>query len=319
MFKYKVVFNFKEKYTCVSQKLNVPNPGKYSNKIAWVEHVSINSNGIEMYFNADNKIVDFNEFHKIVNRFKSYLIGILDCDILLSKDKYDMNMYLLEDNNWCKLNFALITKMTGINYKTVLTEKNAVRLLEYIYGECEIPLSTILLKKSKVIADERQRFISIMTACEIGVKEFYLEAIPELGVILDNLQAPPITKLLGSIFYEYFNVEFPKELRKSIHKFVERRNLLVHSLGRDSPSGEECFECYVTVLKTLNFFNKFLNNGFYNELYDEKVELISRGGNESQFILSDFLKEQISLGKTDVSFQVTISNDYRKEMSNKNV
>ncbi|BDP52048.1 hypothetical protein EfmJHP10_34840 (plasmid) [Enterococcus faecium] len=71
------------------------------------------------------------------------------------------------------------------------------------------------------------------------------------------------------MFKGYFNIEFPKEIRKEIKNFIEKRNKLVHSPQgskptiEECPQGskptiEECFECYMAVLKTFNFFIKLM-------------------------------------------------------------
>ncbi|BDP82661.1 hypothetical protein EfmAA290_33370 (plasmid) [Enterococcus faecium] len=60
------------------------------------------------------------------------------------------------------------------------------------------------------------------------------------------------------MFKGYFNIEFPKEIRKEIKNFIEKRNKLVHSPQGSKPTIEECFECYMAVLKTFNFFIKLM-------------------------------------------------------------
>ncbi|HBK5410196.1 TPA: hypothetical protein LLB91_002755, partial [Enterococcus faecium] len=165
----------------------------------------------------------------MIERLKDFMISVWDVAMLADESNYTSSIYRLEDSNWIEISLELKTLPNSVNYIIRDITSEAQQLVNYMHGHESIPFSLILLKRSKNISNTRDRFISIITACEIGVKEFYQQEKPDLTLIFENLQSPPVDKLLGSMFKGYFNIEFPKEIRKEIKNFIEKRNKLVHS------------------------------------------------------------------------------------------
>ncbi|MDT2863242.1 hypothetical protein P7H71_01840 [Lactococcus lactis] len=313
MFKYKVCLNFKKNTGLISQDLKINNKEKSADKQITVEKIMLRNSGISIFFQTKIQLDDFTKIFEMVNRLKNFLIAVTDVSILNCRDDYEEIIYS-EDNqgNWVRLVFELSSNIAFIDYQKKLSEDDSKNLVEYMYGFDRLPLSYILLKKSKNISDRRQQFISIMTACEFGVKEFYKETKPDLSIILDNLQSPSIPKLLGSIFYDYFQDDFPKELRKKVQKYVEKRNKLIHTSEDNTPTLFECLDCYSAVLSTLNHLSKFNKSYLYFNLYEEKVLLKPLGNNQAQLVYSDLMNEYITSGQLSISTKVNIENMFDK-------
>lgn len=310
MFNYKIYLKFKDEDNLLKQEINVLNPGQEGVRPIFITKISILKSGILIFISSIEKISNFSSIAEMITRLKNFMIAVLDISILNNENAYTEEIYLQEGGQWNKVVFEFTSNIIFVDYKRRATTEDCQHLVNYMYGDEDLPLSYILLKKSKNIEDRRQQFISIMTACEIGVKEFYKETKPDLAIILDNLQSPPITKLLGSIFTKYFQNEFPKELRKQIQQYVERRNSFIHSSQKNVPSLEECIKCYTTVLKTLNYLSKMGGDFLYNHIYDEELTLIQLDKNMSKFECSDLIKQKITSGELIVNAKINVSHDY---------
>ncbi|MDG4977702.1 hypothetical protein [Lactococcus lactis] len=313
MFNYKVCLVFKKNDTILSQELNVENSNTARNRMIKITKVITSSDGLTIFFCSNEKITDFTEVFEMVTRFKNFMIAVQDISSLNDVDKYEETIFQQnESGNWEEIFFDAEPSLAFLDFKKAMTPEIYKQLLGHMYGSENLPLSYILLKKSKNLKDRRQQFISIMTACEIGVKEFYKESKPDLSIILDNLQSPSIPKLLGSIFKSYFEVEFPKELRKQIQKYVEQRNGFIHSSEKNIPTLEECLDCYIAVLKTLNYLNKINDNYLYYDLYEEEINLISVSNTQARIVFSDLIKERVSARQLNMSTGFSINLNYSK-------
>lgn len=313
MFTYKVCLNFKEKNGLISQDLRINNESKSPDAEITIEKIMFRNTGITIFFQTKVQLDDFTKISEMVNRLKNFLIAVTDISVLNRNDAYEEIIYSEDSQgNWVRLIFELSSNIVSIDYQKEMSEDELQNLVDYMYGLDRLPLSYILLKKSKNISDRRQQFISIMTACEFGVKEFYKETKPDLSIILDNLQSPSIPKLLGSIFYDYFHEDFPKELRKKVQKYVEKRNKLIHASEDNTPTLFECFDCYSVVLKTLNQLSKFNKSYLYSNLYEESVLLKPLGNNQAQLIYSDLVNEYINCGRLNISTKVNVVNMFDK-------
>lgn len=313
MFNYKVCLDFKEEDMILSQELNIESLGITRDRIIKITKIITSSVGITILFCSSEKLTDFTEIFEMVTRFKNFMIAVQDISVLNDVDRYENTIYQQnESGNWEKICFDAEPSITFLDFKKEMTPEVYKQLLDHMYGYENLPLSYILLKKSKNLKDRRQQFISIMTACEIGVKEFYKESKPDLSIILDNLQSPSIPKLLGSIFKSYFEVEFPKEIRKQIQKYVKQRNGFIHSSEKNIPTLEECLDCYMAVLKTLNYLNKINDNYLYYDLYEEEINLISVSNTQARIEFSDLIKEHASAGQLCISTGLNLNPNYSK-------
>ncbi|EAD2948590.1 hypothetical protein D3142_12505, partial [Listeria monocytogenes] len=219
-----------------------------------------------------------------------------------NKDNYDLKIFNWEDGEWKEVLLKLSVSPTSIGFEMKVNDAQAKLFIEYLMNKNKIPLGLILLKRSKTINDSKSKFISIVTACEVGVKECYSKKSPELGLYLEDIQSPPLVKLLGTLFHQIFGERFPKELRTELGKMVELRNKIVHKSER-SPNHEELYLGYLTVLRTLNFLNKVSNNGFYNQYYDEDVSMESTGSSATKQIkMSKKLEQAIKNCEIKLAF-----------------
>ncbi|HBK5012234.1 TPA: hypothetical protein LK618_002405 [Enterococcus faecium] len=248
----------------------------------------------------------------MIERLKDFMISVWDVAMLADESNYTSSIYRLEDSNWIEISLELKTLPNSVNYIIRDITSEAQQLVNYMHGHESIPFSLILLKRSKNISNTRDRFISIITACEIGVKEFYQQEKPDLTLIFENLQSPPVDKLLGSMFKGYFNIEFPKEIRKEIKNFIEKRNKLVHSPQGSKPTIEECFECYMAVLKTFNFFYKINDSFMYRDFYEESIELTPTEPNKSQITLSKELERKVESQELAIRISITNVSTYKE-------
>ncbi|MBC2213085.1 hypothetical protein IA829_02835 [Listeria seeligeri] len=270
-----------------------------------LKKIEFTAKGSSCFFCFEESEVDevatMNDLHK---RLIDYVVTAWDFDIYGNKQNYSLTFFEWVNEEWKEMNLDLMVSVSSINFHPKIEQKEADLLISHINGKNELPLALILLKRSKLIHDERSKFVSIITACEIGVKEFYSKKIPELGLLLDEMTSPPVVKLLGSLFKKYFEETFPKELRSKLEKMIEIRNSIVHR-SAIKPTHTELLSCYVVVLKTLNFLNKKSDNGFYNEYYDEEVsfEPIESTG-QLQINGSDKLNKAVEEGKIIYGFDI---------------
>lgn len=146
----------------------------------------------------------------------------------------------------------------------------------------------------------------MVTACELAVKEYYGQKKECFIPLLEEIQSPPIVKLVGSMFLQIFGYEFPKNIRKDIGNCVTKRNSLIHSINSLEPTNEELIFCYSTVLKSLNFLNKDTNLGLYNPYYEESVRLDILGNNEGKLELSKNLKKGLEEGEVVVRATIDV-------------
>ncbi|ECH3378086.1 hypothetical protein FOZ80_11990 [Listeria monocytogenes] len=268
-----------------------------------LDRVEFSNKGIISYlsFNKSEKhpIAKINDIHqKMIN----YAVGILDLEMYTNKDNYDLKIFNWEDGEWKEVLLKLSVSPTSIGFEMKVNDAQAKLFIEYLMNKNKIPLGLILLKRSKTINDSKSKFISIVTACEVGVKECYSKKSPELGLYLEDIQSPPLVKLLGTLFHQIFGERFPKELRTELGKMVELRNKIVHKSER-SPNHEELYLGYLTVLRTLNFLNKVSNNGFYNQYYDEDVSMESTGSSATKQIkMSKKLEQAIKNCEIKLAF-----------------
>ncbi|EMW5726595.1 hypothetical protein OHE40_10730 [Enterococcus faecium] len=309
---YKLELKLKEKEFDVRPISIEINPPKIlENKEIQIKKIEVAKSQLIIFFDCKEKISNFESIAKIMLRLKDFMISVWDVSLLIEEEAYDQYIYFFECNEWREVIVELEINPVTVNYTKVNINEHAQELIDYIFGENNLPFSLTLLKKSKVIQSPRERFVTMITACEIGVKEFYQKEKPDTRFLLENMQSPPIVKLLGTMFESYFGCSFPKELRKEIDGLVKKRNDFVHS-AKEGPSIDECYNCYSIVLQTLNFLYKISNSYLYNALYDERVVFVPTGINQSQMVLTDLAQKEVAQGNASISTNINITKNYRK-------
>ncbi|BDP94430.1 hypothetical protein EfmGK941_14350 [Enterococcus faecium] len=248
----------------------------------------------------------------MIERLKDFMISVWDVAMLADESNYTSSIYRLEDSNWIEISLELKTLPNSVNYIIRDITSEAQQLVNYMHGHESIPFSLILLKRSKNISNTRDRFISIITACEIGVKEFYQQEKPDLTLIFENLSEMYQKLSFVSMFKGYFNIEFPKEIRNEIKNFIEKRNKLVHSPQGSKPTIEECFEYKEVVLKTFNFFYKINDSFMYRDFYEESIELTPTEPNKSQITLSKELERKVESQELAIGISITNVSTYKE-------
>lgn len=308
---YKLELTLKEKEFGVQPiSLRIDPPKVLENEEIKVEEIKVDESKLIVFFCCREKINNFESIANLMIRLKDFMISVWDISLLIEEDAYDESLYIFRNNEWKELDIELEINPVTVNYTKIYIQEHAKELIAYISGADNLPFSLILLKKSKIIKNPRERFVAIITACEIGVKEFYQREKPDTRFLLENMQSPPVVKLLGTMFKSYFGYDFPKKLRRKLDVLVRRRNDFVHS-AKAGPSNVECYDCYTIVLQTLNFLYKKSDSYLYNALYDEKVKFVPKGKNQAQMVLTDLAKKEVEKGNAKISANISIINNYK--------
>lgn len=295
---YKISIKLNEKKLPFNSKNQINVEGE-----RYLKKIVLEENGIFVYIETEEKFTDMTYLLQLEKNLLQYLIVIMDIEMKDHQTEY----YTKEKDSeqWKKMKTAIISNIVNVNFSNISIQSSAQNFIEMILGYKKIPYPLIQLKNAKKINNNNDKFVAIITACELSVKEFYINKLPDLGILLEEVSSPPVVKLLGNMFLKYFSKEFPKELRKKLDGLIRIRNKIVHT-SDISVSFEENHECYITVLKIVNFLNKLEDNGYYNNWYDEEISLIPQGISTSQIEISDKLKSDISNSKLE--FNMTIDN-----------
>lgn len=270
-----------------------------------IKKIEMKNEEVIIFLEYLKNIDDVKILLQISERMIQYMIAIYDFSVFQNVNNYVVEYFVEKSGNWKHLYPEKTGKLENVDFQKKIIDDSFENISDFLNGKKEIPFSLILLKNTKSIEGLSEKFVSIITACEIGVKEFYKEQIPGASILLEEIQSPPVVKLLGTMFENYFSEPFPSELRKKIDKYIRIRNKIVHS-SSVIPTIDEVFDCYISVLRTLNFLNNFSKNEFYNFWYDENVEFIPCSYNTGRLVSSDVLQEEISKGNLELSVKLKL-------------
>jgi hypothetical protein len=121
-------------------------------------------------------------------------------------------------------------------------------LSEMMERNVEEPLGHQLFREAwtQRVSNPRSALAIGVAALEVGVKELIGKLVPEANWLVEQLQAPPVWRILRDfvptlrprVWLRGKTFDLPKELLTQIHKAVEARNGLVHR-GEPPPVREE--------------------------------------------------------------------------------
>ena len=262
-----------------------------------------------MYDYAYNEVNDnLNKFLiDQVSRISKYLSNVFD---FTEVQNMTTTFFIKQEEVWNEHKLELDSEITYIDYyRDLQNEDRLNNFANYLGGQLEIPESMVILKNTKQIFDIRTKYIMIVVALEVGTKEFYIQLHPELNSLFEKIPSPPVTQLLGTIFKEINNVEFPRELRKQIDKIIIKRNKLVHSINKNTYntlSISDAFDAYNVVLQSLNFLNKFAFPQFFDSNYDKIISFTDAGKNTKRINTNGFIDNDL------VGFSIGFTNHFKK-------
>jgi len=303
--------NKTDKFGNIDAKINIIPPKVIEDFNITITNINIGSSEVSIYFFSPIFLNDFSSVSKIIDRLKDFMLAVWDISIFLDDELYEQTIYVNENDQWREVVFQFELDPISVNYTYINVSDHSQELVKYLSGENNLPFSLVLLKKSTSIKSLRERFVTIITACELGVKEFYKKERPDTQALLENMQSPSIVKMLGDMFFKYFGIKFPKNLRKDLDSFITMRNKYVHS-SNESPSSQECFNCYVVVLRTFNFLNKISNSYLFNSIFDEDFKLQDVEINSAKLLMSESIKELVAKGELEFNVGIKISKNYSK-------
>jgi len=145
-----------------------------------------------------------------------------------------------------------------------LGARHATEIERLIATTATEPFAYELLREARSLGENtRSAHIMAVTALEIGVKRFLAERIPDATWILDELQTPPVVRILQ----EFLPTLLPDSgwhplsegILKRLRSAVARRNKLAH-VGQDPPSSidvREVIELVAEVLYLLDWYRGF--------------------------------------------------------------
>ena len=229
-----------------------------------------------------------------VSRISKYLINVFD---FTEVQNMTTTFFIKQEDVWVEHKLELNSEITYIDYyRNLQNEDRLKNFANYLSGQFEIPESLVILKNTKKISDIRTKYIMILVALEIGIKEFYTQLHPELNSLFEKIPSPPVTELLGTIFKEINNKEFPKELRTKIGPIIKKRNKLVHSINKSSsntPSISDTFDAFNIVLRSLNFLNSYAFPTFFDSNYNKTLSLTDAGKNTKKINSQGFIDQDL--------------------------
>ena len=153
--------------------------------------------------------------------------------------------------------FIKFTLRQGSVFDPRDADVNEVR--RFLSKDVEPPVYHELLREAKELqtSSPKSSVILAISAAEIAVKSVIVSRVPESTWLLDNIQSPPVVRML----IQYLPALFPREqqlyelqnksgLIKTIEGGVQIRNLMVHK-GSSPPAGENVIEIIRAVQELL--------------------------------------------------------------------
>ncbi|NIJ51441.1 hypothetical protein [Dyadobacter arcticus] len=129
------------------------------------------------------------------------------------------------------------------------------------------PLPFEILNEAKVTMSSTPRaaLIMVATALEIGVKQFIKSRSPDTEWILENIQSPPVIKLISELVQQLEpRLDFSKETIASAKNLISERNKAIHSGVFDNSTknaariGEKMHN-YATLVNDILYYLEFFS------------------------------------------------------------
>jgi hypothetical protein len=153
----------------------------------------------------------------------------------------------LDGLEWKPVAHYLSMKIRQLENPPKLTDEATEFVGTAILGDLDEPLGHELLREAWTNCDTnlRSAIVLAVAAAEVGFKQFAMKVFPETGWILENLQSPPLVRMLELFPWDKLKlaingqpVTVPDLLKDELKKAVTLRNEIVHgrsgTLTRDT-------------------------------------------------------------------------------------
>lgn len=150
----------------------------------------------------------------------------------------------------------------------VLTPDSTEFVSKGIAGDLDEPLGHELLREawSNLEANQRSAVVIAVAAAEVGFKQFAITFLPDTAWILENLQSPPLNKMLDlfpwdkvKLAINQLPIAVPDVTKAELRKAVTLRNEIVHGGGRALTV--DTAEAVLHTVRDLLYFLDTMNDG----------------------------------------------------------
>jgi len=170
-------------------------------------------------------------------------------------------MWSLDAIEWKYVADYMSLRIKQLENPPVLTDAATEFVRNEIVGELDEPLGHELLREAWTNQETnlRSAIVLAVAAAEVGFKQFASKVFPDCAWILENLQSPPLSKMLDLFPWDKMKlaineqpVTVPDSIKDELKKAVTLRNEIVH--GRSGALTSDITESVLFSVRDLLYF-----------------------------------------------------------------
>lgn len=167
-----------------------------------------------------------------------------------------------------------------------------------------------MFSASKIQVDPSLRIVEIAIAAEMAIKQFYAIRLPQLSIMLDKIQSPPMEQLYGSLYCSYFGCDF--KFKKEMKKLFEIRNAVVHKISTEKVTREVALHYSHIVQQAISLLQCSLSEdeSMLLENFKDIGRLQPLAGCRGQIVMTASQEERIQRGIASGRYPLVITSDY---------
>jgi hypothetical protein len=162
---------------------------------------------------------------------------------------------------WKPVTDYMSLRIKQVENPPILTDAAIEFARTEILGELDEPLGHELLREAWTNQDAnlRSAIVIAVAAAEVGFKQFAAKTLPDTAWILENLQSPPLSKMLDLFPWDKMKLQIngrpvtvPDSIKDELKKAVTLRNEIVH--GRSGTLTSDTSESVLYCVRDLLYF-----------------------------------------------------------------
>src|ERR1700735_1378761 len=167
----------------------------------------------------------------------------------------------LDGAEWKPVADYMSMRIRQLENPPILTDDAVEFLKTEILGGLDEPLGHELLREAWTNQDTnlRRAIVLAVAAAEVGFKQFAVKLFPDTAWILENLQSPPLSKMLELFPWDKLKLQIndkpvsvPESIKVQLKKAITLRNEIVH--GRVSGLTNDTAEAVLFSVRDLLYF-----------------------------------------------------------------
>lgn len=176
-------------------------------------------------------------------------------------------MWSLDGVEWKYVADYMSLRLRQLENPPILTDEAVEFVRTEIPGELDEPLGHELLREAWTNQETnlRSAIVLAVAAAEVGFKQFASKVFPDTAWILENLQSPPLSKMLDLFPWDKLKLQIngqqvtvPDSIKDDLRKAVTLRNEIVH--GRGGVLTSDITESVLYSVRDLLYFLDALTN-----------------------------------------------------------